>query len=98
MMFLPLAFAVRPGAGRWRAQASLTRVALLLGCAALTVLPWTIRNAIVMHRLIPVSDESGMKMVGTYNPTSAAAHPVPWRWHFYIWIDGESALRQTAPK
>jgi len=35
------------------------------------VAPWTIRNAVVMHALIPVSDETGGTLAGTYNPVSA---------------------------
>ena len=31
------------------------------------IAPWTIRNAVVMHHFVPVSDETGITLVGTYN-------------------------------
>jgi hypothetical protein len=48
------------------------------------IAPWTIRNAIVMHRLIPVSDETGITLIGTYNPVSAADPSLPYAWRFYL--------------
>ena len=44
-------------------------VALLLVTTVLTIAPWTIRNAVELHHFIPVSDETGITLVGTYNPT-----------------------------
>ena len=35
--------------------------------ALVTVSPWTIRNAIVFHRFIPVSTQLGSALAGTYN-------------------------------
>jgi hypothetical protein len=43
--------------------------------------PWTIRNAVVMHSFIPVSDELGGALAGTYNPVSAADKTQPGYWH-----------------
>jgi 4-amino-4-deoxy-L-arabinose transferase-like glycosyltransferase len=64
-----------PGAGttapgRARRVASAGRVALVVGCGALTVLPWTIRNAEQLHAFIPVSDSPQMALAGVYNPIS----------------------------
>lgn len=85
LLLLPLAFAVA-GRPRWRAPA------VLIGCAALTIAPWAIRNAIYLHRFIPISDETGITLVGTYNPASAADHVVPYKWRIYYGIPGEGRL------
>lgn len=72
-------------------------VALVLGVAALTVAPWTVRNAVVMHSWIPVSDEAGGTLAGTYNPVSAADRLEPAYWHLLADIppywDATAALR-----
>ncbi len=61
-------------------------------CAALTIAPWTIRNAIVMHRFIPVTDENGITLAGEYNPSSAANHQIPYRWKFYGKVPAYSSI------
>ncbi len=66
--------------------------ALFLLATALAVAPWTIRNAVELHRFIPVSDETGITLVGTYNPASAAFGPVPYKWRLYYGIPGERRL------
>jgi 4-amino-4-deoxy-L-arabinose transferase-like glycosyltransferase len=81
----------------WRGRphltpASLAAPALLLAMTALTILPWTIRNAVVMHHFIPVSDETGITLVGTYNPKSAADPKLPYKWRIYYGIPGERPL------
>jgi hypothetical protein len=65
---------------------------LLVGVAVLTVAPWTIRNAIVLHSFLPVSDETGMMLVGTYNPTSAANRQIPYEWTYYKNVPAEAAF------
>jgi len=57
--------------------------AVLVAATALTIAPWTIRNAVVLQRFIPVSDENGITLAGTYNPTSAANRQVPYKWMYY---------------
>lgn len=91
LLLLPLGFAVA-GVVRRRARA----VALLLACTALTILPWTIRNAVELHHFVPVSDETGITLVGTYNPDSAAFKPVPYKWRFFWKISEDQHLRRTA--
>jgi 4-amino-4-deoxy-L-arabinose transferase-like glycosyltransferase len=91
LLLLPLGFAVA-GVVRTRVRA----VALLLACTALTVLPWTIRNAVELHHFVPVSDETGITLVGTYNPDSAAFKPVPYKWRFFWKISEDQHLRRTA--
>jgi 4-amino-4-deoxy-L-arabinose transferase-like glycosyltransferase len=75
---------------------SLAGPALLVAATALTIVPWTIRNEIVMHRFIPISDETGVTLVGTYNPASAANRPVPYKWRIFYGIPGERALIRQA--
>lgn len=53
------------GERRWRAPA------LALAVALLTVVPWTIRNAVEFHAFVPISTESGFLVAGTYNAVSA---------------------------
>jgi 4-amino-4-deoxy-L-arabinose transferase-like glycosyltransferase len=55
--------------------------AVLLATAMLVVAPWTIRNAVVLHSFIPVSDEAGGTLAGTYNSVSADDSAAPAFWH-----------------
>ncbi len=48
--------------------------------ACLTIAPWTIRNAIVFHTFIPISDESGYTLAGTYDQVSRTNHRFPAAW------------------
>jgi hypothetical protein len=43
-----------------------------------------------------VSDETGITLRGTYNPTSAAFPSVPYKWHFFWTIPADQDLRYTA--
>jgi 4-amino-4-deoxy-L-arabinose transferase-like glycosyltransferase len=79
---------------RVRALAAPT-ILLIITCCA-TIAPWTIRNAVELHHLIPVSDESGITLVGTYNPNSAAFGPVPYKWRFFFKIPQDATLMRTA--
>jgi 4-amino-4-deoxy-L-arabinose transferase-like glycosyltransferase len=97
LIVLPLIAAVWTGRPRLRI-ASLAAPALLILTAALTIAPWTIRNAVVMHRFIPVSDETGITLVGTYNPASAANPGVPYKWRIFYGIPGERPLIHQASR
>jgi 4-amino-4-deoxy-L-arabinose transferase-like glycosyltransferase len=91
LIVLPLVAAV------WgRPTRSLAAPALLIATTALTILPWTVRNAEVMHRFIPVSDETGITLVGTYNAASAADPVVPYKWRLFFGIPGERPLIRQA--
>jgi|GEM_PF-751186 len=59
----------------WRSLAA--PLALLL-VTALTIAPWTIRNAYAQHAFIPVTDELGNTLKGTYNDLSAKQRFVWW--------------------
>jgi 4-amino-4-deoxy-L-arabinose transferase-like glycosyltransferase len=83
----------------WRVGARrLVAPGLLIATTALTILPWTIRNAEVMHRFIPLSDETGITLVGTYNAASAANPGVPYKWRIFYGIPGERALIRAASR
>jgi 4-amino-4-deoxy-L-arabinose transferase-like glycosyltransferase len=100
LLLIPLAFAA------WRRTRSqseprsrrLLAPALLVAAAAVTIAPWTIRNAVVMHRLIPISDETGITLVGTYNSASAANAPVPYKWRIFYGIPDERTLIASASR
>jgi 4-amino-4-deoxy-L-arabinose transferase-like glycosyltransferase len=54
------------------------RAAVLVVClGALTIAPWTVRNALVFHQFVPISTEAGNTLAGTYNAKSA--HDGLWR-------------------
>jgi len=71
-LFVGLAFvvlaALRAGWGReWRA--GLVAGLVLLVAFALPIVPWTVRNAIVLDRVVPISTGGGKALyVGTYLP------------------------------
>jgi hypothetical protein len=70
---------------------------LLVAATVLTIAPWTIRNAVVLHRFIPVSDENGITLAGTYNPTSAANRQIPYKWIYPGAVPAYAPIAQAAP-
>jgi 4-amino-4-deoxy-L-arabinose transferase-like glycosyltransferase len=105
---LPLAVALWPSA-RPRATRIAARVRTLaaptvfLIMMAATIAPWTIRNAIELHHFIPVSDETGITLVGTYNGASAHNPRLPYKWELFLKAPAErpvarAAHRQTEPE
>jgi 4-amino-4-deoxy-L-arabinose transferase-like glycosyltransferase len=68
----------------WR---SLLAPLILLVIMCLTTAPWTIRNAYAQHAFIPVTDELGFTLKGTYNDLSAK--------HRFIWRPGVQANYQA---
>jgi hypothetical protein len=52
---------------------------------------------VALHHFIPVSDETGITLAGTYNPTSAANHRVPYRWQLYRSIPSDRDLVPETP-
>ncbi|MBV9001152.1 MAG: glycosyltransferase family 39 protein [Solirubrobacterales bacterium] len=95
LILFPLIAAVWTRAPRLRPR-SLIAPATLLAATALTIAPWAIRNAITLHRFIPISDETGITLVGTYNPESAAYQPVPYKWRIYYGIPQDHSLIRQA--
>jgi 4-amino-4-deoxy-L-arabinose transferase-like glycosyltransferase len=74
-----LAFVVWTGRPRMSRRALLAP-AMLLVVMVLTVMPWTVRNAIAQHAFVPVTTELGTALKGTYNDRSAKDH---FRWWGY---------------
>lgn len=61
----------------WR---SMLGPALVLAATMLTLVPWTIRNALVLRALDPIGTESGYALAGTYNAHTQhrAKYPAMW--------------------
>jgi 4-amino-4-deoxy-L-arabinose transferase-like glycosyltransferase len=78
LLLLPMLFAVR-GTHPILGRQGLAGPGLLAGAAVLAVVPWLIRDAAVMHTFVPISDEAGITLAGTYNPTSASQTNPPYR-------------------
>jgi 4-amino-4-deoxy-L-arabinose transferase-like glycosyltransferase len=91
LILFPMLAGVWTGRPRLRPR-SLAAPALLIAVTAIAILPWTIRNAIVMHQFIPVSDETGITLIGTYNAASAANTQLPYKWRIFYGIPGERSL------
>jgi 4-amino-4-deoxy-L-arabinose transferase-like glycosyltransferase len=70
--------------------------AVLVACACVMIAPWTVRNAIELHHFVPVSDETGITLVGTYNANSAAARPLAYKWDLFLKLPEFKALAQAA--
>ena len=79
-----------------RALAAPKMILILILATGVTIAPWTIRNAIELHHFVPISDETGITVRGTYNPGSAAFAPVPYKWRFFWKIPEDADLRRTA--
>jgi hypothetical protein len=80
----------------WRTRRGALAPAVLVAATVLTLVPWLVRDAVTMHRFVPVSDENGITLVGTYNRASADDPQVPYRWRLYFSIPGEQALSQRS--
>lgn len=58
------------------------RAGAALVCTMIVVLvPWLVRDALVFHRFIPITTQSGYALSGTYNDASRAdpVNPAAWR-------------------
>lgn len=80
-LVLPAALAVWAGRPRFGRQA-LIAPAVVVAAAALTVLPWTVRNTVEFDRFVPLATQEGFNLFGTYNAESAAADDPPGGWKF----------------
>lgn len=72
VLLVPVALLVAgPRPRRWAPAAAAVVAAVAV------VAPWTVRNAVVFGRFVPVSDLDGYVAAGVYNPVSAGftAHP-----------------------
>lgn len=94
LLALPLGvgLAQLPGVGGPRR----TGPVMMLCAVAVTLAPWLIRDAVVLHRFVPISDQTGFTLAGTYNPTSAAAHDPPDTWLPYTRIRADLDIARAA--
>ncbi len=83
ILLVPFSLAFAPTRSRRRLGSWVPPVVFVI-TVLLTVAPWTVRNWIVFHTFIPVSDESGYTLAGTYNRVSRAARRTP-----ALWIEAE---------
>jgi 4-amino-4-deoxy-L-arabinose transferase-like glycosyltransferase len=96
VLIIPLGVAaasVAPVVGRRRVAGALVLVASML----VTLSPWLIRDGLVMHRFIPITDSSGMTLGGTYNATAAQAQP-PYSWVSYRQVPADADLARRASR
>jgi 4-amino-4-deoxy-L-arabinose transferase-like glycosyltransferase len=94
LLLIPLGVAV------WRSvpvfgRRELGAVAVLIVSTLLTLTPWLVRDGLAMKTFVPVTDESGITLAGTYNSTSAHSDPT-YRWLFYTDVHGYSAIAHRA--
>ncbi|MGZ4167190.1 MAG: glycosyltransferase family 39 protein [Solirubrobacteraceae bacterium] len=82
----------RPGLRALAAPA----VLVLFTCAMIA--PWTVRNAVELHHFVPVSDETGITLIGTYNARSAASRPVHYKWDLFLKMPALKAIARAAPR
>ena len=78
------------------ARRGVLAVALLLACTAAAIAPWTVRNALQLHRFVPVADEAGITLRGTYNPASAGDRSIPYKWRLFWFVPADQGLRHRA--
>lgn len=94
LVLVPLGVAV------WRSvpvfgRRELGAIAVLIVSTLLTLTPWLVRDGLVMKTFVPVTDESGLTLAGTYNSTSAHSDP-KYRWLFYTEVPGYAAIAHRA--
>jgi 4-amino-4-deoxy-L-arabinose transferase-like glycosyltransferase len=58
---------------------------------AVVMVPWTVRNADVLHAFVPVTTEGGFTLAGQYNSTVAAPGPLQSVWQIPLIIPDVAA-------
>jgi 4-amino-4-deoxy-L-arabinose transferase-like glycosyltransferase len=100
VLVLPLAIAAWSGlaAGTSRIGALVAPAAMIVAFV-LIIVPWTVRNAVELHRFVPISDQAGETLFGTYNSFSAADHQIPYRWRtpYLVAKRGRSVEKAAKP-
>jgi 4-amino-4-deoxy-L-arabinose transferase-like glycosyltransferase len=75
LMLLPfMAFWVLVAPPARKARVRLLHCLLVLVLAAVTILPWTVRNRVVLGALVPVSTNGGYTFYGANNPAAFGGH------------------------
>lgn len=74
------------------AWAALRPPVLVLVAAVAVVVPWVVRDAVVMKAFVPITDEAGYALAGTYNATTYHERgPEPFAWE--LWTNDPAVLR-----
>ena len=76
VLLIPLALGAFRGRPRWSRQAVGPALALITA-AVVVISPWTIRNAVVFDRFIPLTTQAQLALARTYNPASQERGAVP---------------------
>jgi 4-amino-4-deoxy-L-arabinose transferase-like glycosyltransferase len=65
----------------WRRWGAVRGPAVLVVVAVLVLVPWTVRNAEVFGRFVPLTTETGYALAGVYNPGAQhdPQYPALWR-------------------
>lgn len=79
ILLIPIAFLVWTGRPRWSVQ-SLAAPLAVIASTAVILIPWLIRDEQVFHSFVPITDEGGYALAGTYNATSAHLTRYPALW------------------
>lgn len=81
VVMLPVLAAAAWTAPRF-ARRSILAPAVLVAAAALTIAPWTIRNAFTMEAFVPVSTQTGFTLAATYNDAARLDPLLPSAPHY----------------
>jgi 4-amino-4-deoxy-L-arabinose transferase-like glycosyltransferase len=79
VLLLPIVFMVWTGRPRFSRRA-LWAPLTLIAATAVTLVPWTIRNADVLHAFVPTTTQSGYALAGTYEPIAQHRPDYPAMW------------------
>ena len=92
--FLPalMVLATPPGAPARPPRGRLVPAALVLALCVLTLVPWTVRNVLVMGRLVPVTTQAGYVMAGVYNSAARDDTQYPASWRSPLTLPATSAI------
>ncbi len=71
--------------------------AVVIVCTLLTLTPWLVRDELVMHRFVPITDEAGITLAGTYNATSPHSNP-PYRWRYFREVPSLQGIARHASR
>jgi 4-amino-4-deoxy-L-arabinose transferase-like glycosyltransferase len=64
----------------WRSWKALRSPLVVAAATLVTLVPWTLRNAVLFHAFIPVSTQSGYALAGTYSSIARANTLYPGLW------------------
>jgi len=84
--------------GRDSKAAWLQRALLLLAAMAITIAPWTIRNAIVMDAFIPVANNASWTLWAGHNPTANGGPTYPTDRSLVVSFEGHGTETRRARK